>query len=228
MATAIATMPPVLDLAARQGPPAGRLVLGRLCRRRHHAADRRRVLVRGHRPPRRPARARRRRGQRQRLARRRAPLVRRGRHRLCAGPARARARACRCRSAANRLPRRRCRSPAVRGWQLRRRAVDLRRHVHPRPGARGGRAPAGLPARRQIGLANWTPTASSASSSRRSAATCRRPPAPAPRRSGAPASAWPSCSGRRLPDPASPATSCCATARRSTGSTSSAPTTGPC
>ena len=132
-----------------QGPPEGRVVLGRLCRRRHHAADRGRVLVRGPGHPRRAARARRRGRQRQCRAGRRTPLVRRGRHRLRAGPARARARACRCRSAANRVPRGRCRSPALRGWQLRRRGLDLRGDVHPQPGARRGRAPARLPARRQ-------------------------------------------------------------------------------
>ena len=36
-----------------QGAPAGRLVLGRLCRRRHHPADRRRDALRGARPARR-------------------------------------------------------------------------------------------------------------------------------------------------------------------------------
>ena len=100
-----------------QGAPAGRLVVRRLRRRRHHPADRRRGAVRGARPARRPEGARRRRRQRQRLARRRAPLVRRDRHRLRAGAARARPRARRGRAARRsssaRPTPRRCRSPTA-------------------------------------------------------------------------------------------------------------------
>ena len=66
-------------LRSHQDPPAGRLGLRRLRRRRHHPADRRRDAVRGGRPARRRARARRRRRQRQRHAGRGAPLLRRGR-----------------------------------------------------------------------------------------------------------------------------------------------------
>ena len=65
-----------------QGEAAGHLGLRRLRRHRHHAADRRRVAVRGGRRGRRLAGARRGRRQRQRLARRRPSRVRRHRDRL--------------------------------------------------------------------------------------------------------------------------------------------------
>jgi hypothetical protein len=73
-----------------QGAPAGRLVIRRLQRRRRNAADRRRVPVRGARPALDRHRPRRRRGERQRRARRRAPVVHGDRHRLCPGAPRAR------------------------------------------------------------------------------------------------------------------------------------------
>ena len=132
-----------------QGAPAGRLVLGRLCRRRHDAADRRRGAVRGARPARGTEGARRRGRQRQRLARRRSPLVRGGRHRLRAGAARARPRARRRRAARHRVPRGRRRGAAVPERELRRRRLDLRRDVHARPGSRRGRDGPRLQARRQ-------------------------------------------------------------------------------
>ena len=141
-----------------QGPPAGRMVLRRLCRRRHHPADRRRGAVRGARPPRGPEGARRRRRQRQRLARRRAALVQRGRHRLRARAPRTRAasapRPSGSTSSSARPMRKRCRFP-TRSFDVvvstfgvmftpdqDRAAAELVRVCR-----RGGK----------IGLANWTP-----------------------------------------------------------------------
>ena len=141
-----------------QGAPAGRVVLGRLCRHRDDPADRRRGAVRGPRRPRRTEGARRRRRQRQRLARGRAPLVRRGRHRLRARAARARPRARRRRAARHRVPRSRRGGAAVSGRELRRGRVDLRGDVHARPGHGGEpRWSASCKPGGKIGLANWTP-----------------------------------------------------------------------
>ena len=163
----------------RQDPPAGRLVLRRLCRRRHHAADRRRDAVRGARP------ARRQRVLDVAAGNGNATLAAARRwcdvdlDRLRAGAARARPRArAQAERLDDRLPRGRRRGPALRRRSLRRRAVDLRRDVHARTRSsaaaellrvcRPGRPhrPRQLDARR----------ASSASCSRRSARTCRRPP----------------------------------------------------
>ena len=132
-----------------QGSSAGCMVVRRLCGRRHHTADRRRGAVRGARPPLGAEGARRRRRQRQRLARCRAALVRCGRDRLCARTARSRPRTRRSRRLDIEFPRSRRGSAAVCGWQLRRRRLDLRRDVHARPGARRRRAGSRLQARRQ-------------------------------------------------------------------------------
>ena len=95
------------------------------------------------------------------------------------------------RAGARRAPRRevpggRCRSAAVRGRELRRRAVHVRRDVRARP--RDGRRPrwraCAAPADASASPTG-RPAASSASCSRRSAATCRRPRACSRRRSGA-------------------------------------------
>ena len=152
-----------------QSAPAGRLELGRLRRRRHHAADRRRDAVRGGRPARRRARARRRRRQRQCDARGGAPLRRRDLDRLRAGAARAR-RAQRADAERLAVDFQEADAEALpfADGELRRRAVDVRRDVHAGPGAGGGRAAARLPA--AAAASAWPtgrPTASSASCSRR-------------------------------------------------------------
>ena len=101
----------------------------------------------GHRPRR--ARARRRLRQRQRRDRRGpAHLGQHGRRRLRPGPARARPRAGRRRAPGDRVRRGRRPGAALRGRQLRRRDVDLRRDVRPRPGEDRGRAAARGQARR--------------------------------------------------------------------------------
>ena len=102
--------------------------------------------------------ARRRRRQRQRLARRGAPLVRRGRRPTTCPPARTRPNARRGRAPRSRVPGGRCRGTAVPDGSFDVVDLHLRRDVHARPGAapppnslrvckRGGK----------IGLANWTP-----------------------------------------------------------------------
>ena len=133
----------------RQDPPASRLVHRQLCRRRHHAADRRREPVRGARPARGRARARRRRRQRQCHAGGRAPLVRGDLHRLRALAARVRPRARAGRRPHDPVPGGRRREPALRRRVVRRGAVHLRRDVHAEPGPGGERARARVQARRQ-------------------------------------------------------------------------------
>ena len=82
--------PPQPDLLGRQTAPAGRLVLRRLCRCRHHVADRGGATVRSPRHSLGPEGPGRRCRQRQRRPRRRPALVRCGRHGLRAGTARPR------------------------------------------------------------------------------------------------------------------------------------------
>ena len=132
-----------------QDPPADRLGERRLRRHRHHAADRRRAARRGLRPALGRARARRRRRQRQRHAGGRAPRLPRDLDRL---------RASRCSIAApsaptpKRLevdvPGRRRRGAAVRGRELRRGALHVRRDVRARPREGRRRDAARVPARR--------------------------------------------------------------------------------
>ena len=173
--------------------------IGRLRRDRHHVADRRRVAVRGRRRRRRMAGARRRRRQRQRLARRRPPRVRGDRHRLRARAARGRGAAGRSGGAAGPHAGRGRRGPAVRDRPVGRRALHLRRHVHAQPRAGGCRAAAGVPARRPDRPGQLDPrAASSASCSRSSAPTCRRPPACRRPSRGAPRLGWTSCSAQAL------------------------------
>ena len=109
----------------------------------------RRGAVRGGRPSRRPARARRRLRHRQCRTLGGPAVLRCGRRRFRAGPDRSGARARGRRAAAGHLRGRRCRKPAVRGRELRRRALDLRQHVRARPGEGGGRAFARVSAGRQ-------------------------------------------------------------------------------
>ena len=141
--------------------------------------------------------ARRGRRQRQRLPCGRPPRLRGGRHRLRAGAARARPRARGCRAARPGASRGRCGGAAVCRRQLRRGGLDLRRHVHARPGPRGGRAD---PRVRAAAAGSASPTgrrkASSARSSRPSASTCRRRPASGRLRCGARGRGSPSCSSR--------------------------------
>ena len=105
--------------------------------------------LRSPRRPRRPEGARCRGRQRQRLACGRAPLVRRRRDRLCAGAARPRPRARRCRTARHRVPRGRCGSAAVCEQRFRHGRLDLRRDVHARSGPGRGRNASRVPAGRQ-------------------------------------------------------------------------------
>ena len=107
------------------------------------------------------ARPRRRLRQRQRRDRRRAAhLGRHRRRRLRPGPARARSRTGGSRAARGRVRRGRRPGPALRGRQLRRRDVDLRRDVRPRPGAdRGGAAAGGQAGRPDRDGATGPPTA---------------------------------------------------------------------
>ena len=120
---------------------------------------------------------------------------------------------------------------AVRRRRLRRGALDLRRHVHAEPGQGGGRAAARLQAAAARSASpTGRRTASSASCSRRSASTCRRRPA-----SKSPA-LWGTRARldelfgprRQLDQDASRAISCSATARPSTSSMCSRPTTARC
>ena len=123
--------------------------LRRLRRDRHDTADRRRAAVRGRRRPRRRARARRGRGQRQRDAGRGAPLRARHVDRLRARAARARTRAAPRRKGST--SRSRSRMPKTLPYptgELRRRPLDVRRHVRARPRAVGQRDAARVPARR--------------------------------------------------------------------------------
>ena len=98
------TRPDSARSRGREGKAAGHLVVRRLRRGRHHLADRRRAALRGDGPALRPEGARRGCWQRQRVARRRPPLVRRRRHRLRPLAARAGARACRGRAAGHAGP----------------------------------------------------------------------------------------------------------------------------
>ena len=162
-----------------QDEAAGRLVLRRLRRCRHHAADRRRGPVRGARPACRPARCS---TSPPATATPRSPP--RGAGARSPPPTTCR----RCSSAAARAPRpkawrsssarptpRRCRSPTR---QLRRGALDLRRDVHAGPGQGRRRAAARVQAAAaRSGSPTGRRTALSASCSRRSASTCRRQPA---------------------------------------------------
>ncbi len=145
-----------------------------------------RVALRGPRRRRRRAGARRRRRQRQRRARRRPPWLRGHRDRLRAGAAGRDACQGGGRGPDDRRARGGRRGAAVRRRELRRRRVDVRRDVHPEPGA--GRRPSCCgSAGRVAGSASRTGRrrASSARCSRSSVATCRLRPASAPRWSGA-------------------------------------------
>ena len=121
---------------------------GDYCCGRHNTADRRRAPVRGRRPASRRARARRGGRQRQRHAGSSAALGRGHVHRLRRRTAGSRQGASGCRAACRQVPGGRRRGPAVRRRQLRRGAVDLRRHVHAQSGKGRQRAGAGLPQRR--------------------------------------------------------------------------------
>ena len=60
--------------------------------------------------------------------------------------------------------------------ELRRRGVDVRGDVHPRPGDRGGRDDPRLKRGGKIGLANWTPEGFIGQVFKTIGRTCRRPP----------------------------------------------------
>ena len=107
------------------------------------------AAVRSPRPPRRTEGARRRGRQRQRHARRGSPLVRRGIHRLCAEPARARPAARRGGRSVDRVQGGGRRGAALRRRQFRRGGLDLRRHVHAGSGQGRGGTAQGMPERRQ-------------------------------------------------------------------------------
>ena len=114
--------------------------------------------------------------------------------------------------------------------QLRRRRVHLRRDVHARPGARRRRAACASAA---AAARSASPTgrrrASSASCSRPSASTCRRRPASkSPALWGTRARLAELFEPTRRRSSRRSAISCSATARRSTGSRCSGPTTGRC
>ncbi len=218
-----------LDLGARQGPTAGCLVIGRLRGGGDDAADRRREPVRGARPAGGVERARRRGRQRQRDAGGGPPLVRRDVDRLRPGAAGIGASPRAGRGARGDVPAGRRREAAVRGRLVRRRGLHLRRHVHARP-ATGG---AGAGPRLQTGRPD-RPRQLDAGQLRRAAVQVDRPvPAASGRRqiAGAVGDARAARRAVRRGGGADPgrrsASSCFATAHRSTGSRSSAPTTAP-
>ena len=210
-----------------QDPPASRLVRGQLCRRGHHAADRRREPVRSARPALGRARARRRRRQRQCHACGRAPLVRRDLHRLCVLAARVRAGARAGRRPHDRVPGGRRREPAVLRRVVRRGDVHLRRDVHARTRTRR-RASSRASASPAAGSAWRTgrPRASSGNCSRRSASTSHPRRASNHRRCGARRQGSRSSSAKpRRRSARRAASSSSAIARRHTGSKCSARTT---
>ena len=182
-----------------QGPPAGRLVVRRLCRRRHHPADRRRGAVRGPRRPLGTEGARRRRRQRQRLARSRPPLVRGGVHRLRAGSARAwprtRGRPSGLTSSSARPTRKRCRLPTaqfdavVSTFGVMFTPDQERGRGRAAPGVQAAAARSASPTGRRTGFIGQL-------FKTHRQVRCRRRPASSRRRSGARGRASRSCSSR--------------------------------
>ena len=129
------------------------------------------------------------------------------------------------------LPGGRRRSAALRGRQLRRRDLDLWRHVHAGPGH--GRRPSWLRVCRpggRIGLANWTPDGLHRPDVQGAGAPCRRRRLACSRlRCGATSRICRSCSARRPHRSRSRRDiSTSATARRRTSSRSFAPGTARC
>ena len=145
MTTVTSGATPALSIKARQ---QAMWALGRLRRRRHDTADRRRAALRGRGHPRRRARARRGGGQRQRDAGGRAPLRAGHLDRLRPLAARTRTRPRRGGGAGRRVRGRGCRRAAVAGGELRRHPLDVRRDVRARSRASARRDAARVPARR--------------------------------------------------------------------------------